>query len=145
MSDTGKLSGMAPTYRLLDDSELMLTIPSAPIDDRTKLHQLVKSEMIHSRDDGKNVKDGINDGIKAADDGIKVVDGGINPADDGINDGIKAKISMAVKKHPGIRVPELVSLAGKSKPTIERAVAHLKREGIIEYRGSKKAGGYYPV
>ena len=42
ISDTGKLSGMLPKYRLLDDSELMLTIPSAPIDDREKLQRLVK-------------------------------------------------------------------------------------------------------
>lgn len=143
--DTGKLSGMTPQYRILDDSELMLTIPSAPIDDRVKLHQLVKSGLHHRKDDGKNGGDGINEGIKAAGDGIKVADDGITPADDGINDGIKAKISVAVKEHPGIKVPELVLLVGKSKPTVERAVVQLKKEGIIEYRGSKKTGGYYLV
>ena len=152
MSDTGKLSGMTPRYRLLDDSELMLTIPSAPIDDRTKLHQLVKSGIIHHNYDVKDVKDGISDGIKTADDGIKdghdgikVVGDGISAVDDGRFDGIKAKISVAVKKHPGIRVPELVLIVGKSKPTIERAVAQLKKETVIEYRGSKKTGGYYCV
>ena len=148
MSDTDKLSGMAPKYRLLDDSELMLTIPSAPIDDRTKLHQLVKSGIIHHKDGGKGVTDGIKatrDGIKVSGDGIKVSVDGISAVGDGINDGIKTKISVAVTKHPGIRVPELVSLVGKSKPTIERAVAQLKKDGIIVYRGSKKTGGYYLV
>lgn len=149
MSDTGKLSGMVPEYRLLGDSELMLTIPSAPIDDRDKLHQLVKGEMIHHKGDEKRVRDGINDGIKAIDDGIKVVGGGImatvDGINDGINDGIKAKISVAVRNHPGIKVPELVLLVGKSKPTVERAVVQLKKEGIIEYHGSKKTGGYYVV
>ena len=145
ISDTGKLSGMTPQYRLLDDSELMLTIPSAPIDDRVKLHRLVKSGLLHRKYDGKDIGDGINDGIKATCDGIKVADDGITPADDGINDGIKSKISGAVKNHPGIRVPELVLLVGKSKPTIERTVAQLKKEGMIEYRGSKKTGGYYLV
>lgn len=143
ISDTDKLSGMMPQYRLLDDSELMLTIPSAPIDDRTKLHQLVKGGLIHRKYDGKDIGNGISDGIKAVDDGIKVANDGIIPVDDGINDGIKAKISEAVKKHPGIRVPELSLLAAKSKPTIERTVAQLKKDGIIEYRGSKKTGGYY--
>ena len=145
MSDTGKLSGMTPQYRLLDDSELMLTIPSAPIDDRVKLHQLVKRGISHRKDDGRNVGDGINDGIKAIGDGIKVVDDGITPADDGINDGIKAKISVAIKEHPGIKVPELALLVGRSKPTVERSVAQLKKEGRIEFRGSKKAGGYYLI
>ena len=145
ISDTSKLSGMTPQYRLLDDSELMLTIPSAPIDDRVKLHQLVKGGLIHHKDDGKGVGDGINDGIKATGVGIKVADDGITPVGNGINDGIKVKILEAVKKHPGIRVPKLVLLVGKSKPTIERAVAQLKKDGIIEYRGSKKTGGYHLV
>ena len=145
ISDTGKLSGMTPQYRLLDDSELMLTIPSAPIDDRVRLHQLVKSGLSHHKNDGKNAGDGINEGIKATGDGIKGADDGITPADDGISDGIKAKISVAVKEHPGIKVPGLVLLVGKSKPTVERAVVRLKKERIIEYRGSKKTGGYYLV
>ena len=145
MSETGKLSGLAPTYRLLDDSEVLLTIPSAPIDDRNRLHQLVKGGIINGKDDGKSVDDGINDGIKTISDGIKVADDGINSACDGINDGIKTKILVEVRKHPGIKVQELVLLVGKSKPTIERAVAQLKKDGSIEYQGSKKSGGYYLV
>lgn len=114
---------------------------AAGVNDRTRLHQLIKSGIIHHKDDG------ISDGIKAANDGIgiKVSGDEINPVDDGINDGTKGEISVAVRKHPGIRVPALALLVGRSKPTVERAVAQLKKEGRIEYRGSKKTGGYYLI
>ncbi len=55
------------------------------------------------------------------------------------------EIFVMVRKHPGIRVPELALLVGKSKPTVERAVAQLKKEGEIEYRGSKKTGGCHLI
>ena len=59
----------------------------------------------------------------------------INPSSDAIND--------AIKSRPGVKKVELVKIIGKSKPTIERAIALLKRQGRIEYRGSKKTGGYF--
>lgn len=132
MSVTGNLSGLVPSYRLLDDSELLLTIPAAPIDDRGRLHQLVKRGINHQNEGGKGIEDGLNDGIKTFDDGINCT-----------GDGIKSKILAAIRNHSGIRVPELVLLLTRSKPTIERTVAQLKKEGIIEYRGSKKTGGYF--
>ena len=63
----------------------------------------------------------------------------INPSSDAINDAI----NDAIKSRPGIKKLELVRIIGKSKPTIERAIALLKRQSRIEYRGSKKTGGYY--
>ena len=57
--------------------------------------------------------------------------------DDAIND--------AIKSRPGVKKVELVKIIGKSKPTIERAIALLKQQGRIEYRGSKKTGGYYCI
>ena len=59
----------------------------------------------------------------------------VNAINDAIND--------AIKSRPGVKKVELVKIIGKSKPTIERAIAQLKRDGVIEYRGSKKTGGYY--
>lgn len=132
MSVTGNLSGLAPSYRLLDDSEILLTIPAAPIDDRERLHQLVKRGINHQNEGEKVIEDGLNDGIKTFDDGINCT-----------SDGIKSKVLAAIRNHSGIRVPELVLLLTRSKPTIERTVAQLKKEGIIEYRGSKKTGGYF--
>ena len=101
-------------------------------DDRDKLHRLVVRGINHRNESGKGIEDGLNDGIKAVSDGIKSV-----------GDGIKGKVLAAIRNNSGIRVPGLVLLFAKSKPTIERAVAQLKKEGIIEYRGSKKTGGYF--
>ena len=61
------------------------------------------------------------------------------PSSDAINDAI----NDAIKIRPGVKKVELVKIIGKSKPTIERAIALLKQQGRIEYRGSKKTGGYY--
>lgn len=64
---------------------------------------------------------------------------------DAINETINDAINETIKSRPGIKKTELVALFGKSRPTIERAVAKLKKQGLIEYRGSKKTGGYYPL
>ena len=62
---------------------------------------------------------------------------------DAISETINDAISDAIKGRPGVKKVELVKIIGKSKPTIERAIALLKQQGRIEYRGSKKTGGYY--
>ena len=41
LSASGRLSGVRPEYRLLGESELLLTISSAPVDDREKLREIV--------------------------------------------------------------------------------------------------------
>ena len=64
---------------------------------------------------------------------------------DAINDAIKDAINDAIKSRPGVKKVELVKIIGKSKPTIERAIALLKQQGRIEYRGSKKTGGYFAL
>lgn len=71
----------------------------------------------------------------------------LSPSSETINDAISETIndaiSDAIKSRPGVKKVELVKIIGKSKPTIERAIALLKQQGLIEYRGSKKTGGYY--
>ena len=41
LSASGRLSGVRPEYRLLGESELLLTISSAPVDNRKKLREIV--------------------------------------------------------------------------------------------------------
>lgn len=63
---------------------------------------------------------------------------------EGISEGISLLLEH-IRNVPGKRIPQLsVSLRLPAK-TIERWIANLKRQGCIEYRGSKKAGGYYAV
>ena len=73
------------------------------------------------------VREGINEGING-----------------GINEGINALLEYILNA-PGKRIPQLAQGLGIPAKTIERWVADLKRQGRIEYRGSKKGGGYFLV
>ena len=53
-------------------------------------------------------------------------------------------INEAIKTHPGINRPRLLKIVGKSRATVERALAALVKSGLVEHRGSKKTGGYFP-
>ena len=54
-------------------------------------------------------------------------------------------INEAIKTKPGINKPCLIKAVGKSRATVERAIAALVVAQKIEHRGSKKTGGYYAV
>ncbi len=54
-------------------------------------------------------------------------------------------INEAIKDSPGINKPKLIKLFGKSRATVERAIAELVSASRIEHRGSNKTGGYYPL
>ena len=56
---------------------------------------------------------------------------------------ISETISETIKNNPGISLLELVTKTKKSRSTVARAMAKLRSEGKVEYRGSKKTGGYY--
>lgn len=45
MSASSRLSGSSPTYRLLGDSELLLTIYSVPIENRERLQEMVTTQV----------------------------------------------------------------------------------------------------
>ena len=70
----------------------------------------------------------------------ETINGGTNG---GINGGINGAIKKAIVDNAGIDVARLAAVLGKSRRTVERAIARLKQQGVIEYRGSKKTGGYY--
>ena len=61
------------------------------------------------------------------------------------NDPINEGIKEAIKSTPGIKKPRLVKAVGKSRATVERALADLVAAHVVEHRGSKKTGGYYLV
>ena len=66
---------------------------------------------------------------------------GIN---EGINEGINALLEQ-IKKAPGQRVPQYAKELSASSKTIERWIADLRERGAIDYRGSKKTGGYWAL
>ncbi len=73
------------------------------------------------------------------------LNGSLSEPIEGINEGINDWLTRLVATHPGVRLPYLKSVVGKSTATVERAVAALVKAGKIEHRGSKKTGGYYAV
>lgn len=63
-------------------------------------------------------------------------------SDEGLNEGINQLLSV-IASRSGARANELATLIGKSQQTVERYVKTLKDRGQIEFRGSKKTGGYF--
>lgn len=54
------------------------------------------------------------------------------------------KIKNLIGAHPGIKRAGLSVKTGISVRTIARILKSLKESGAVEYRGSKKSGGWYP-
>ena len=50
-----------------------------------------------------------------------------------------------VQSHPGTRSAEITAGTSISQSTVERCLAELRKQGRIEYVGSKKNGGYEAV
>ena len=64
--------------------------------------------------------------------------------DEPLNEPLKA-IYDVICESPGIQAPTIVGKVGKGLTTVKRAVSKLKELGKIEFRGSLKTGGYYPI
>ena len=62
----------------------------------------------------------------------------------GINGTINGTIKPIIE-NAGASGPKLSELTGVSLRTLKRHVAELVEKRMVEYRGSKKTGGYYPV
>jgi ATP-dependent DNA helicase RecG len=65
---------------------------------------------------------------------------------EGISEGIKERIVKTVgeiKENEGIKVRALAEKMGVSMQTIERDISIIKSLNLVEYKGSKKLGGYY--
>ncbi len=61
---------------------------------------------------------------------------------EGVNEGINSIIGI-LNKNPGLSAPVLAQRLNKSLATTERYLKQLKDTQIIEFRGSRKTGGYY--
>ena len=77
----------------------------------------------------------------------RVINGTLNDTLNGtlngtLNDTLKSVWEL-IKSHPGITANVLIKDTNKSIRTIRRCVRTLTDAGLIEYRGSKKTGGYY--
>ena len=48
-----------------------------------------------------------------------------------------------IKNNPRIKIKRVAEVRGKSESTVGKQLVELLEKGFIEYRGSKKTGGYY--
>lgn len=60
---------------------------------------------------------------------------------EGLNEGLKSVLDF-IQSSPLRRIPEIANVIGKSTQMTERYIKELKEKDLIEYVGSKKAGGY---
>ena len=75
----------------------------------------------------------------------RIADEGVNE-DEGINEGINELESLILtflEKKPGAKGYEIVEYVQKGAATTERYLRSLKDKELIEYKGSRKTGGYY--
>lgn len=88
-------------------------------------------------------RQGRREPIKRSNEPISDVKKPFEPINEPINEPIILALVEMIIKEPGISKPLLVARTGKSRATLTRALSNLCRSGIIEYRGSKKTGGYF--
>ena len=70
------------------------------------------------------------------------INGDINGDINNLSDSLK-DIYLIVRKNPGIKIKQVSDMRIKTESTVGKQLAELKKRGYIDYRGSKKTGGYY--
>ena len=60
----------------------------------------------------------------------------------GVNGGVNGLLSY-VQSFPGQNAGEISQALGLPRRTVERRIKELKSEGLIEFRGAPRTGGYY--
>lgn len=98
-----------------------------------KEYKAIAKEMSEAKNGG--VKGDVNDSPND-----KVNDSRI----DRLNDSVKTTY-LVIKANPGIQRKGISDLTRKSVPTIDRHLAKLVKEKLIEHKDSDKTGGYYPL
>ena len=63
---------------------------------------------------------------------------------EGLNPG-QQKVLDCIKATPGLKVPGISDETGIPAKSIEHHISALITRKLIEHRGSKKTGGYYPI
>jgi len=59
--------------------------------------------------------------------------------------GVLREVYLIVLRNPGIKIKQVAELRGKPESTVKKQLTALRKKDFIEYRGSDKTGGYYPV
>lgn len=69
--------------------------------------------------------------------------GGVNEGvNEGVNKGVPALLEL-IRQKPGLRVPDLAQALNAPPKTIERWITQLRTDGLVEFIGPPKTGGYH--
>lgn len=79
---------------------------------------------------------------RIADEGVNEGEGINEEINEGINE-LESLILTFLKKKPGAKGYEIAEYIQKGAATTERYLKSLKDKELIEYKGSRKTGGYY--
>lgn len=72
------------------------------------------------------------------------LNGAINDALKGLSESVKTTYEI-IRSNPGIQRKDIIKKTNRGSSTIDRHLALLVEERLIEHRDSKKTGGYYPL
>ena len=62
---------------------------------------------------------------------------------EGLNEGLKSVLSI-INQNPGIQAKQISGILNRPLKTLERQIKILSEKSLIEHKGSKKTGGYWP-
>ena len=134
---SGKLSGITPEYRILGNSELMLTIYSVPIEDRARLQDLATI-----RNGTLSSESGTLNGTLSPESGT------LSPESGTLNGTLNStarKVLDFISKNNGCQSGEIIESLAMPRDTLNKVIKRLIEGHLIERRGSKKTGGYYAI
>ena len=149
------------------DKSNVLTVNSTPRSKRLAIYNVCFGDGIEVRD--SVVDELVNDGILLKSKTGKfsmskdyqricseigpsstVSSGVYDSQNDKLNDRRNDKLSDSVRKtyklikaNPGLQRKGIALMVGKSVPTIDRHIAILVKESLVEHRDADKTGGYY--
>jgi len=111
--------------------------------------QLTFPGLGHGR--GEGVNEGVNEGVDNKNEGVSegVAEGvneGVKLNIEGVSKGLNSELERLctiIATTPGKRANDLRVVMEKGQSTIERYLNMLKKNGLIEFRGAPRSGGYY--
>jgi ATP-dependent DNA helicase RecG len=83
---------------------------------------------------------GANGGLNDENGGLNGAGGGLNDENGGLNDGDRIIIIDTIRNEPTITISDMSEKIGIPLRTVERIVANLRKDGVINRVGSRKSG-----
>ena len=137
LTASGKLSGVQPEYRLLGESELMLTIFAVPVDDRKKLRDIAAT-----LSSAKKAGDSITTEETTEEKRVATTEEGVKSRV--ATEKTTEEILALIRKMPRMPMKEMAARCGITEDGIYWHIKRLREKGMLRRVGPKK-GGHWEV